>query len=105
MPTRLSRREFMRLCAGSAAGIAMSGLLAPYLAEAAEAGLPPVIWIQGASCTGCAVSLLNTVHPDIENVLLKIISLRYQPNVMAAAGDLAINEALFKTAAENKGKF
>lgn len=105
MPTKLSRREFIRLCAGSAAAISMSGFLAPFMAEAAEAGAPPVIWIQGASCTGCSVSLLNTVHPSIQEVLLKVISLRYHPNVMAAAGDLAIKEAMYKVAQENKGKF
>jgi len=105
MPTKLSRREFIRLCAGSAAAISMSGFLAPFMAEAAEAGAPPVIWIQGASCTGCSISLLNTVHPSIQDVLLKVISLRYHPNVMAAAGDLAIQEAMYKVARENKGRF
>ncbi len=105
MPTKLSRREFIRLCAGSAAAISMSPFLAPFMAEAAEAGAPPVIWIQGAGCTGCSISLLNTVHPSIQEVLLKVISLRYHPNVMAAAGDLAIREAMYKVAEENPGKF
>lgn len=102
MPT-LTRREFIKLCAGSAVAISMSGLLAPYLAEAAQ-GAPPVIWIQGASCTGCSISLLNSVHPDIKEVLLDIISLKFHPNVMAAAGDLAI-EAMDKTIAEYPKKY
>lgn len=106
MPTKLSRRDFLRLAAGSAAAISMSGFLAPYLKEAVAAGTAPkVIWMQGASCTGCSVSLLNTVHPSIQDVLLNTISLTYHPNVMAAAGDLAIEEAMYKVAEENKGKF
>ena len=106
MPTKLTRREFIRLAAGSAAALSISGFLAPYMKEAIAAGTaPPVIWIQGAGCTGCSISLLNTVHPSIQEVLLKVISLRYHPNVMAAAGDLAIQEAMFKVANENKGKF
>lgn len=106
MPTKLTRREFIRLAAGSAAALSISGFLAPYMKEAIAAGTaPPVIWIQGAGCTGCSISLLNTVHPSIQEVLLKVISLRYHPNVMAAAGDLAIKEAMFKVANENKGNF
>lgn len=106
MPTKLSRREFLRLTAGSAAAISMSGFLAPFIKEAVAAGeAPPVIWIQGASCTGCSISLLNTVHPSIKEVLLETISLRYHPNVMAAAGDLALEEGMFKVAEKYKGQF
>lgn len=106
MPTKLTRRNFVRLCAGGAAAISMSSYLAPFIKEAAAAGeLPPVIWIQGGSCSGCSVSLLNTVHPNIEQVLLEVISLRFHQTVMAAAGDLAIQEALFKTVEENPKKF
>ncbi len=105
MPSKLSRRDFVKLCAGSAAAVSLSGFLAPYMAQAVEAGAPPVIWIQGASCSGCSISLLNTVHPDIQEVLTKVISLRYHPNIMAAAGDLAIQDAMYKVAQEYKGKF
>ena len=65
----------------------LSGALVPEIVAALEkaaAGNPPVLWIQGGGCTGCSVSLLNTVHPSIAEVLLKIISLKYHPTVMAA---------------------
>ncbi|MGE5372378.1 MAG: hydrogenase small subunit [Solirubrobacterales bacterium] len=105
MPTKLSRRDFLRLAAGSAAAISMSGFLAPFMAQAvAEGTVPKVIWIQGASCTGCSVSLLNTVHPDIAEVLTKIISLQFHPNVMASAGDQAM-EIIHNLAANEKGKY
>ncbi len=103
---KLSRRDFMRACAGSAGAVALSSYLAPYIAEAAEAGgLPPVIWLQGGSCSGCSVSLLNTNNPTIQDVLLKVISLRYHSTVMAGQGDQAIVEGIYKTAQENAGKF
>lgn len=106
MPTKLSRRDFIRLCAGGAATISISGYLAPFMKEAVAAGgAPPVVWLQGGSCSGCSVSLLNTVHPDIEEVLMEVISLRFHQTIMAAAGDLATEEGLFKTVAENKGNF
>ena len=106
MPTKLSRRDFMLACAGSAAAISLSSYLAPFMAEAAAAGAPPVIWLQGASCTGCSIALLNAVNPDIKELLLNVISLKYHPNVMAAAGDLAIQDECYKIAKDNpKGFF
>jgi hydrogenase small subunit len=69
----------------------------------------PVIWIQTGTCTGCSVSVLNTLSPRIQNVLVdevvpgNHISLRYHATVMAAAGDIAI-EAI-KDTAKNKGGY
>ena len=56
----------------------------------------PVIWLQGATCTGCSVSVLNSVSPTIKNVLVdevvpgKHVSLRYHATIMAGAGEGAI---------------
>lgn len=90
----ITRREFIQLCAGSAAGLGLMSVLGPQitetLAEAAE-GKPPIIWIQGASCSGCSVSLLNSVEPTIEKVLLDVISLKYHPTIMAASGHQAFD--------------
>ncbi|MCX5781060.1 MAG: hydrogenase small subunit [Firmicutes bacterium] len=105
MPTKLSRRDFMRAAAGSAVGISLAGYLSPFLAEAAAAGeLPPVIWLSGGACTGCAISLLNTENPGIQDVLLKVISLRYHENVSAAQGEQAI-KAIYDVAQQYPGKF
>lgn len=90
----LTRREFLKLCSASAVGMGISQLVVPEVVEALEkaaAGKPPVIWIQGASCSGCSVSLLNTAHPTIAEVLLKVISLEYHPTVMAGSGELAFS--------------
>lgn len=87
----ISRREFMKLCAGSVAAVGLSQVLLPELARALPAaGNPPVIWIQGASCTGCSISLLNSVQPGVKEILTEVIGLKYHPNVSAAAGDLAM---------------
>ena len=53
----------------------------------------PVVWIQGGSCSGCSVSMLNAVAPSIKNVLIddvvpgSHINLRFQATIMAGAGD------------------
>lgn len=87
----ISRREFMKLCAGSVAAVSLSQALLPELAKAVPAaGNPPVLWIQGASCTGCSISLLNSAQPGVKEILTEIISLKFHPNVSAAAGDLAL---------------
>jgi hydrogenase small subunit len=70
----------------------------------------PVIWLQGATCTGCSVSVLNSVSPTIKNVLVdevipgKHVNLRFQATVMAGAGALAI-EALEETWKAKKGHY
>lgn len=62
----------------------------------------PVIWLQGAGCTGCSVSVLNSVSPSIKNTLIdevipgKHVNLRFHPTVMAGAGD-GIIEVLEET--------
>ena len=67
----------------------------------------PVIYLQTAACSGCAVSLLNTASPTIKNVLIDQIipgvhiNLRFHPVIMAAAGELAIS-AMEDTAREKK---
>jgi hydrogenase small subunit len=70
----------------------------------------PVVYLQTAACSGCAVSLLNTASPTIKNVLIDQIApgvhinLRFHPVIMAAAGELAI-EAMEDTAKQKKGEY
>jgi len=70
----------------------------------------PVIWLQCATCTGCLISILNSVSPTIKNVLIdevipgKHVSLRFNATVMAGAGDLAM-KAAEDTAAREKGGY
>lgn len=70
----------------------------------------PVIWLQGAGCTGCSVSVLNSVSPTIKNVLIdevipgKHVNLRFHPTIMAGAGELAI-EVLRDTQEHRKGEY
>jgi hydrogenase small subunit len=102
-----TRRQFLKLCAAAAAGASLSQQLIPEVLAALEkaaAGKPSVLWIQGAGDDGCLVSALNSVHPSIAEVLLKIINLEYNPTVMASAGSSA-TEHLYKTAEVNKGNF
>ena len=70
----------------------------------------PVIWLQGASCTGCSVSVLNAASPRIQNLLLdelvpgKHINLRFHMTVMAGEGEPVI-EVLRDTRKQEKGGY
>jgi hydrogenase small subunit len=104
--TGVSRRNFLKTATGAAAGLGISQVFNPALVSALEKALEthPVLWIQGQGCTGCSVSLLNSVDPSIADVLLKVISLQFHPTIMASEGETAL-ENLYKIAEEYKGKF
>lgn len=104
----ISRREFIKLCAASTAGISLSSLLGWDLvfntfARAAE-GRPTVLWLQGSACSGCSVSLLNSVDPPVADLILKIINLKYHPILMAASGEMCI-EVLEEVVAKERGNY
>ncbi len=67
----------------------------------------PVIWLQTATCTGCSVSVLNSVSPTIKNLLIdqvvpgKHVSLQYHATIMAGAGDAAV-EVMERAERENQ---
>ena len=70
----------------------------------------PVLWLQAASCTGCSVSLLNTLNPSIKNLLIdevlpgSHVNLRFHPTVMAGAGASAIT-VMEDTSRQKKGGY
>ncbi|MHC4692107.1 MAG: hydrogenase small subunit [Planctomycetota bacterium] len=95
----LNRRDFLKASAAIAGALALkgSGMMQLQKAMAADSGNigAPVIWLQGQSCTGCSVSLLNSIHHmTVDDLLLNTINLKYHPTVMAAAGDLASGAAV-----------
>ncbi len=96
---RIQRRQFLKYCVGSLAALGLPmtvlGKLEQALADEAVA-LPKVIWLNGANCTGCTVSLANLFSDsgptDIADLLINTIDLAFHPNLMGAAGDLAVQQ-------------
>jgi len=70
----------------------------------------PVIWLQGAGCTGCSVSVLNAVSPRIQNLLLDELvpghqlSLIFHATIMAGQGEPVI-EVLKDAETNRKGGY
>jgi hydrogenase small subunit len=89
---KLSRRDFFKMV--GAAGLASTLPLEILQKALGGNGHPRVIWLQGQSCTGCSVSLLNSVNiTTIDDVLLNYINLEYHSNLIASAGDFALSNA------------
>lgn len=92
----ISRRDFLKYCLSSAALLGLDSTALGTLAKALAAGGPNVIWLSGASCSGCTVSLANRIMPagpvtDIADLLVNHISLAYHTTLMGAAGDQAVS--------------
>lgn len=88
----ISRRDFLKLCTLSCIAFSLDLGFASKMAEAAAANLTkkPLIWMQGQGCTGCSESLFSSADPEPEQILLDLLSVRFHPTIMAAAGDQAI---------------
>lgn len=98
----ISRRDFVKCLIASGAAMYLSSVPIEQVERAlAASNSPAVVWLHGAACTGCSVSLLNAVNPTIDSVLLDTISLKYHPTVMAAAGDAAVQSARSTQASGN----
>lgn len=86
----LTRRDFLR------AASALAGALAARhsLGATVPAEPPPVIWLQAQSCSGCSVSLLNSINEmSVTDLLTKTVSLKYHSTLMPAFGADAVNVA------------
>ncbi len=101
----VTRRSFMKLCGAVAVAAGLSELAAPRVAQALEesvigatdgGSLYPVIWIEGASCTGCTEAFAQLETPDPATVVLELISLNYSETLSAAAGH-SLEEAKAQT--------
>jgi len=107
----VSRRDFIKLTAGSTAALGLLLFKFPSFERIFADSITevPVIWLHGGSCSGCSVSILNSLSPKIQDVLLKQVvpgkhvSVRFHPTIMAASGDIAMKA--IEDTAKNKGGY
>ncbi|MBF0208249.1 MAG: iron hydrogenase [Oligoflexia bacterium] len=93
----ISRRDFLKYCAFFSASLGLSSLQIGRLGEVlANPTGPSVIWLNGASCSGCSISFLNTINQstDVGAVLIESINLVFHPELMSVSGKLAIKAIL-----------
>lgn len=104
----ISRREFLKWTAGLPVALSFLPRLANALQDAVHEY--PIIWLQTSTCSGCSVSVINTIHPSIKNVILEQVLpghqliLTYHGTLMAATGSLSVETAR-QSAEKYAGKY
>lgn len=89
----LSRRSFLQLSTRLCAVMGLGAGAIPRLAEAAEelaSGNAPVLWLQGQSCSGCSISLLDAEAINPVQLLTRYISLSFHQTLSTATGQQAV---------------
>jgi len=101
----VSRRDFLKFCAASAAAMGLCHSSAANIAEALEkAQRPSVVWLHFSECTGDSESVLRATKPSISQLILDVISLDYHETIMAPSG-FAAEKSLQDIIRNKKGKY
>jgi len=85
---RITRRDFLKYCSVAAGALGLSASTLMKVENVlANSAAPTVVWIAGSACTGCTMSLLNSVfYTTVDDLLLNRINLAYLDTAMATAG-------------------
>ncbi|MCC6396076.1 MAG: hydrogenase small subunit [Bacteroidetes bacterium] len=108
----ISRREFVQWAVKAPVALGLADAFLPRLAHALQDAVKeyPIIWLQASTCSGCSVSVINTIHPSIKNVILEQVLpghqllMTYHGTLMAATGSLSI-EAARNTLEKSRKKY
>jgi hydrogenase small subunit len=90
----LTRRDFLKAGGMLAAMMGLGpGAVSRLAAAAAEiaGGSGPILWLQGLSCSGCTVSLLNSDNPGPAEIITRYMSLGFHSTLSAATGRVGMD--------------
>lgn len=111
MDRPLGRRDFLKLTVGSVMAMGLGAFRVPGFTEAVEAAVAetPVLWFLAGTCTGCTVSMANSVSPSIKEILIDEVipghhlNVQFHPTLMAGQGELA--QRVLEETGSQKGGF
>ena len=89
----MTRRSFVSLATRMAAALGLTAGAIPAFAEGLQkiaSGRAPVLWLQGQSCSGCSVSLLDSQPVGVDELITRYISLGFHQTLSAATGSQAV---------------
>jgi hydrogenase small subunit len=89
----LTRRAFLNLSTRLATAMGLGAQAVPALAEAVAkigSGTAPLLWLQGQSCSGCSISLLNSEPLTPVRLITHYISLAFHQTLSTATGQVAV---------------
>ncbi len=90
----IHRRDFLKLAAALSAGFGISGLPEPVMAALKKidpAAVPKLIYLQGLSCTGCSISLLQAETPSPLTLITDYSQLAFHADLSAISGKKAFS--------------
>jgi hydrogenase small subunit len=91
---KINRRDFLKLSGAFATMMGLAPGAIPTLASTLEKladGSIPVLWLQGLSCSGCSVSMLNCQNPEPVELLTRHIALKFHSTLSTATGEVAMD--------------
>lgn len=105
----MKRRKFIKITAYLAALLGIDAKIGSLFAQGLTSAFEkkkrlPVIWLHFQECTGCTESLIKTMHPDMSEIILELISLDYHDTLLAPAGYQA-EEVREKSIKANHGNY
>ena len=101
----VSRRDFLKFCAGMAAVLAVPATHTSLISRAlAAAPRLPMVWLAFQDCTGDSESFLRSGDPTVTTILLDLVSLDYHETLMAPSGAQA-EKSLYDTLATYPGGY
>lgn len=102
---QINRRDFLKWSVAATVALKLNYDMDKLNTVLAADTDPPVIWLQGAGCTGCTISLLNVTTPaTIDTVLTNKISMKFNSTLMTPSGASALT-SLENAASTYNGKF
>lgn len=89
----LDRRDFMKMAAALAAAFGTQGIPQPVAAALQEINprtIPKLLYLQGLSCTGCSISLLQADHPSPLEMITDYSQLVFHTDLSSVSGEMAM---------------
>lgn len=101
----VDRRDFLKWASATTAMLMLPASFTPLVAQAVEVmNRVPVIWIELSDCAGNSEALLRSDGPQIDEIILDIISLEFHETLQAASGHQA-EKQLDEAIEHFKGKY
>ncbi len=88
----MDRRQFIKMAAALGASFGLEGVPAPVAAalkKVQPANIPKIIYLQGLSCTGCSISLLQATTPSPLSMITDYSQLAFHADISATSGKQA----------------
>ncbi len=89
----MDRRQFLKMaaCLSASFGITqLPGVVQAALKKIDPEGVPKLVYLQGQSCTGCSISILQAESPNAVSMITRYSKLSFHADLSATSGKQAL---------------